>query len=233
MDQVREVVSVAHGLRKARQIRVRQPLALLKVAVLDVAALEPYRELIAAELNVKAVALVAVDAFTAEHDVERRLSVNARAAGPRIGKSVQQAIAGAKSGDWSEVGGVVTAGGIALEEGEYELTTVIGGGEDDAAAAVLPSGGFVLLDTSLTPELEAEGYARDVIRAVQDERKRVGLHVADRIHLTLTVPADRVAAVETHRELIAGETLAQDPATGAAQVTVAAGGELGIQVAKA
>lgn len=209
MDQVREVVSVAHSIRKREQIRVRQPLASLDVAVASPAGLESYAELIAAELNVKAVRLVTIDAFTAANPVERRLTVNARAAGPRIGKSVQQAIAGSKSGDWSEVGGVVTAGGIALEAGEYELATVIGGEGDDAvAAAVLPGGGFVALDTTLTPELEAEGYARDLVRAIQDQRKAEGLNVGDRIALVLTVPADKVAAVETHRELIAGEVLA-------------------------
>src|SRR5690606_24076096 len=55
MDQVREVVSVAHGLRKAKQLRVRQPLSLLRVAIEDESALEPYVGLIAEELNVKAV----------------------------------------------------------------------------------------------------------------------------------------------------------------------------------
>jgi len=209
MDQVREVVSVAHALRKKEQLRVRQPLASLDVAVASPTALEAYADLIAAELNVKAVRLLTNDAFTAANPVERRLTVNARAAGPRIGKAVQQAIAGSKSGDWSEADGVVTSGGIALEAGEYDLDTVIGGEGDDAvAAAVLPSGGFVALDTTLTPELEAEGYARDLVRAIQDQRKAEGLNVGDRISLTLTVPADRVPAVEAHRDLIAGEVLA-------------------------
>ncbi|WP_297083967.1 isoleucine--tRNA ligase, partial [uncultured Demequina sp.] len=182
MDQVREVVSTAHALRKKEQIRVRQPLASLTVAVADVDALAAYADLIAAELNVKAVHRVTVEEFTAANPVERRLTVNARAAGPRIGKDVQAAIRGSKTGDWTEVDGVVTSGGVALEEGEYELATVIGGSGDDAvAASVLPSGGFVMLDTALTDELEAEGYARDLIRTVQDTRKGSGLNVSDRI----------------------------------------------------
>lgn len=211
MDQVREVVSAAHALRKKEQIRVRQPLTSLEVAVEDPKSLQPYVALIASELNVKYVIGVTVEKFVAANPVERRLTVNARAAGPRIGKSVQQAIAGAKSGDWSEVGGVVTAGGIELVEGEYELATVIGGAEGSGfAAAVLPSGGFVGLDTTITPALEAEGYARDLIRSIQDERKNAGLNVGDRITLALTVPAERVAAVEAHRELISREVLATE-----------------------
>ncbi len=209
MDQVREVVSVAHAVRKKAQIRVRQPLAALDVAVGSPEELATYADLIAAELNIKDVRLLTVDEFTAANLVERRLTVNARAAGPRIGKSVQDAIKGSKTGDWSEADGVVTSGGVVLEAPEYELATVIGGQTDDAvAAAVLPSGGFVALDTALTPELEGEGYARDLIRSIQDTRKAAGLHVGDRIALTLTVPEDRVAAVERHRDLIAAEVLA-------------------------
>jgi len=219
MDQVREVVSAAHALRKREQIRVRQPLMSLEVAVEDPGALKPFVELIASELNVKFVVGVTPAAFVAANPVERRLTVNARAAGPRIGKQVQQAIAGAKSGDWSEPPAVdgfagVIAGGIALEPGEYDLTTVIGGdGPDAVVASVLRgtnggAGGFVLLDTAITPELEREGYARDLVRAVQDARKEAGLDVSDRISLTLTVPQERVAAVREHQEFIARETLA-------------------------
>jgi len=206
MDTVREVVSAAHALRKREQIRVRQPLKALEVAVENVRDLEPFVELIAAELNVKFVVGVSPEAFVKANPVERRLAVNARAAGPRIGKQVQQAIAGAKSGDWTETPTGVVAGGVALEEGEFELTTVIGG--EGVVASVLAGGGFVLLDTEITPELEAEGFARDLIRTIQDERKNAGLNVGDRIALAVTVPAERVGAVRTHEELIAGEVLA-------------------------
>ena len=228
MDQVREIVSLAHAVRKKEQLRVRQPLASLDVAVVSPEALAPYADLIAAELNVKSVRLVTIEAFTAANPVERRLTVNARAAGPRIGKSVQQAIAGSKSGDWSETDGAVTSGGIALEVGEYDLTTVIGGSGDDAAVAagVLPSGGFVALDTALTPELEAEGYARDLVRAIQDHRKAQGLNVGDRITLVLSVPQERLGAAEAHLDLIAREVLATS-------LTVEAGESLAIEVAKA
>ena len=213
MDLVRDIVSAAHALRKREKIRVRQPLSALEVAVDDPQALKPYVSIIAAELNVKFVVAVTPEKFVAANPVEQRLTVNARAAGPRIGKQVQQAIAGAKSGEWSESGGVVTAGGVALEPGEYELETVVGGDNPDGAAAVLRGAdgtarGFVLLQTALTPELEAEGYARDLIRLIQDERKNSGLNVGDRIVLTAHVPLEHVPAVETHKDLISREVLA-------------------------
>ena len=49
---------------------------------------------------------------------------------------------------------------------------------------MLPSGGFVVLDTAVTPELAAEGLARDLVRAVQQARRDAGLDVSDRIALT-------------------------------------------------
>ncbi len=234
MDEVREIVSVAHALRKVRQIRVRQPLAALEIAVGDIDSIADYVDLIDAELNVKSVAINTIAAFTAAHPVERKLTVNGRTAGPRLGKDVQRVIQAAKSGDWSEADGVVTAGGHVLEAGEYEIETVLGGsGEADAfAAAVLPGGGFVLLDTTITPELEAEGFARDIIRLVQDERRNAGLNVSDRIRLKLVVPADRLPAVEAHRDLISRETLAYDPATAEVLIDAVAGPDLAVIVAK-
>lgn len=102
-------------------------------------------------------------------------------------------------------------GDVPLVEGEYELVTVVGTDSDapsTVAAAVLPSGGFVVLDLALDDALLAEGYARDVVRDVQDARKAADLTVGDRIVLTLEVPADRLDAVAAHRDLIAKETLA-------------------------
>jgi isoleucyl-tRNA synthetase len=84
----------------------------------------------------------------------------------------------------------------------------------------------VALDTALTPELEAEGYARDLVRAIQDHRKAAGLNVGDRISLALTVPADRVPAVEVHLGLIAREVLATS-------LTVEAGDAQAIALSKA
>ena len=127
-------------------------------------------------------------------------------------------IKAAKSGDWSvDDAGVVTAGGIALQEGEYTLETTLADhdGTADAAAGesrasgLLSDGGFVVLDTAITPELAAEGIARDVIRAVQQARRDAGLDITDRIRIRLAAEGDDVRhAVETHRRLIMDETLA-------------------------
>jgi isoleucyl-tRNA synthetase len=65
----------------------------------------------------------------------------------------------------------------------------------------------VLLDTTTTPELEAEGLARDLIRAVQQARRTADFDVSDRIRLSLGVDEEAERAVEAHRDLIMSETL--------------------------
>ena len=70
-------------------------------------------------------------------------------------------------------------------------------------------GGFIALDTALTDELEAEGTARDAIRAIQGVRKQLALHVSDRIRVTLYAPEAVATALTAHRDLVAGEVLAE------------------------
>jgi isoleucyl-tRNA synthetase len=211
MDRAREVCSVGSSLRKARQLRARLPLGGLTVVVPEPGALEPFRSIVQDELNVKELVLVDLaTASEADFGVTQRLTVNARAAGPRLGKDVQAAIRGSKSGDWSvSPDGVVTSGGLALVEGEYALETVVSGdGADSAATAMLPGGGFVVLDTAVTPALATEGVARDLVRAVQQARRDAGLHVSDRISLTIQGSPEVFEATVDHRDLIVGETLA-------------------------
>jgi isoleucyl-tRNA synthetase len=212
MDRVQQICSTGSSLRKAANLRVRLPLQELTVVAPGADALGGFAAVVADELNLRVVRLL--DAGTAspeEFGIEQKLVVNARAAGPRLGKNVQQAIKGSKSGDWSlNDDGVVTAGGLELEPQEYSLETVVAeaaAGEGSRAAAVLPGGGFVVLNTEVTPELEAEGTARDLVRAIQQARKDAGLNVSDRIHTTVTAAQDTVDALLAHAGLVQAETL--------------------------
>jgi isoleucyl-tRNA synthetase len=218
MDRVREVCSATLSVRKANKLRVRLPLAELVVVDPDPALLEPFASVIGDEVNVKSVRLVAAgEASDAEFGISRRLTVNAREVGPRLGKDVQTAIRGSKSGDWSlQPDGTAVAGGIPLLEGEFSLDLVVEGENTSRATAVLPGEGYVALDTAVTSELAAEGIARDVVRGIASARRDAGLDVSDRIVLVLEAPSDAVAtAVTTHRDLIARETLATEVTFGA------------------
>jgi len=210
MDQVRDVCSATSALRKAAGLRNRLPLATLTVVIADADALSGFETIVADEVNVKQVRLLDAEApEAASYGISQKLAVNARAAGPRLGKDVQLAIKGSKSGDWSVAEeGTVTSGGLVLHEGEYTLETVAGSADDSAATGLLPRGGFVVLDTAVSPELAEEGVARDLVRAVQQARRDAGLDVSDRIALTIGGTPAVLEAARTHEALIANETLA-------------------------
>ena len=203
MDQVREVASTASSLRKAKKLRVRLPLPKLTVAVENPQRLEPFVDLIADELNVKTVELT--------DDIARygrfELTVNAREAGPRLGKDVQTAIKAVKAGEGVvNPDGTLTAGAAVLLPEEYTSRLVAA---DPEFTAALPGGaGLVVLDGTATPELEAEGWAKDRIRELQELRRTTGLDVSDRISVVIQVPAERDAWARTHADLIAREILA-------------------------
>ncbi|WP_310786116.1 isoleucine--tRNA ligase [Mycobacterium sp. Z3061] len=203
MDQVRDVCSAASSLRKAKKLRVRLPLLKLTVAVEDPDQLQPFTELIGDELNVKQVELTdAIDTYG-----RFELTVNARVAGPRLGKDVQAAIKAVKAGEGVvNPDGTLSAGPAVLQPEEYSSRLVAA---DPEFTAALPGGaGLVVLDGTVTPELEAEGWAKDRIRELQELRKSTGLDVSDRIAVVMSVPGERAAWAATHRDLIAGEILA-------------------------
>src|SRR5207302_781188 len=82
-------------------------------------------------------------------------------AGPRLGADVQKVIRAVKAGDWDRQGdGTVVAAGITLEPGEFDLRVTPA--DETTTRAVPCVEGVIVLDTALTPELEAEGLARDV-----------------------------------------------------------------------
>lgn len=206
MDGVRGVCSAASSLRKANRLRVRLPLHSLTVAAADAERLAPFTDLIADEMNVRAVQLSSdVDAVG-----RVEVTVNARAAGPRLGRDVQRVIKAVKAGDWTvrteDDVEVVSAAGVDLLPGEYSRRLVAAAPE---STAELPGGGgLVVIDTTLDDDLESEGWAADRIRELQEARKRAGLQVSDRITVVWEVPDARREWAERHAGRVAGEVLA-------------------------
>ena len=204
MDLVRAVCSTTLGLRKARQLRVRLPLARLTVGHPDAMSLARYADVIRDEVNVKEVRLNADPASLASVE----LAVNPRALGPRVGSAVQDVIKSVKAGNWERSGDSVTVAGVELEAEEYEVRLVAA--DPDSTSALPGNSGLVTLELAVTPELAAEGAARDVVRIVQRARRDAKLAVTDRITLTIGADGAMAEALRTHREFIAGETLAAE-----------------------
>ena len=178
------------------------------------AELKAFADVVADEVNVKAVRLLGLDdAEAAQLGVTQRLTVNARAAGPRLGKDVQAAIRASKAGDWRlEDDGRLVCGGLELLEGEYTLETVVVRRRRPGtrrSPSCRPAGSSCSTPT-VTPELAREGVARDLVRAVQQARRDAGLAVGQRIELAVGTGDGGVAgAVRANLDLVAGETLAE------------------------
>ena len=202
MDLVRDVCSATLSVRKAHQRRVRLPLNSVTVAAVDADRLADFVDVIADEVNVRRVVLTTDVASVATE----RLQLVPAKLGPRLGKDVQQVIKAHKAGDWTvEVDGV-TVGGVTLEPGEYTLDLVASG--DQASAGLGAHAGVIALDIEVNDELEVEGRARDLVRLVQQARREADFDVSDRIDLAVRASEPWIVAIEAHRELIAGETLA-------------------------
>jgi len=204
MDRVRQVCSSVHSIRKAQGLRARLPLASLTVAAADAASLAPFEDLIKDEVNVRSLRLT-----DAVGDVANQvLSVVFRVAAPRLGPLTQQAAAAARAGDWEVLAdGRARVGPAVLEPAEWELRLTPRA--PDVSRVLPDEDGVVILDVVVSPELEAEGRARDLVRLVQQERRARGLRVSDRIHLRVVLSPE-LAGVQRHTDLIAGQVLATD-----------------------
>jgi isoleucyl-tRNA synthetase len=203
MDRVRDVCSAALSVRKARGLRVRLPLATLDVVAPGAPTLTPFSDLIKDEVNVKDVRLTEDIGDKAAYE----LKLVPAALGPRLGPSMQDVMRAYKRGEYELVPGrPPVVGGVELLDGEAEVRLVPTAPE---SSATLPGGaGIVHLDTAVTPALEAEGQARDLVRTIQQARRDAGLHVSDRIVLSVRAASATIALLAPFQEFVAGETLA-------------------------
>ncbi len=205
MDLVREVCSAAHSIRKANGLRARLPLAGLTVAAVDAARLDAYRDLIGDEVNVRSVTLTEdEDRFASRH-----LTVVFKVAAPRLGPATPATAAAAKKGDWELLdGGRARVGESILEPGEFEMR--VQPLDPATTRSLAGQSGLVVVDTVLTEDLVREGLARDLVRAVQQRRRELGLDVSDRIRLEVGGDPDALKAVQEHRGWIAEQVLATE-----------------------
>ena len=205
MDAVRAAASAALRVREDAALRVRLPLGRVTVAGAGAERLHPFADLLASEINVAEVVLSDELGDAATHV----LRPNGSVLGPRLGSAAQGVFAAARSGDWHVTsGGCVVAGGHELSEGEYQLALQPA---DASTTSVLDAQQLVVvLDTTVTPELEAEGAARDLIRSVQQKRKDRDLDVTDRIELRVRWSPANLEAVRQHESLIAASVLATE-----------------------
>ena len=204
MDIIRKVVSTSLSIRKINKIRVRQPLNLLTIQSNNGNWVEEYFELIKEEVNVKNINIEEVK----NHENLVQLKINPRLLGPRIGKKVQECIQLAKEGKWKEENGIVVIGDFELNEGEYEIETVI---NDDPSIQSIEGTDFIVeMDLSVDEKLKREGVARDLVRAVQTTRREKQFDVSDFIKINLTGDKYLIDSVIQNLEFVKNQILAKE-----------------------
>ena len=217
MQVARDIVSLGRTVRTDAKVRVRQPLRRTAVHVPgDPAALEPLVDLIAEELNVHEVTFAESTARLSSW----RAKPSFRVLGPKLGPRVKDVAAALAEDDGTLASSLAAGepvsldtpgGSVELTPEDVELTQETTGGWGVAAEGGLT----VALDLEITPELEREGIARELVRVVQDARKAAGLRVSDRIELSVETAGPVAEALAEHGDWIAGETLAVSIGTAA------------------
>ncbi|MFC1655374.1 isoleucine--tRNA ligase [Patescibacteria group bacterium] len=203
MAVVRRIVNLGHSVRAKSGVKVRQPLAKVQIGLPDSvnhAIVEASKDVITEELNVKE-----LHVLTEVGDIVTKVvRPDARKLGPKHGKDVQKIIQTVKSGDFEELeDGRIKVGDVTLEKDEFEV-----GFEGKEGYDVQGEAGFVVvLDTTITPELKSEGYAREIIRYIQEMRKKAGFEVFERIYVQVKTDGDVEQAVTDFADYIKRETL--------------------------
>jgi len=203
MDQVREAASTALRLREDAGLRVRLPLSSVTIAGHGALDLREVADLLSEEINVHEVIL------SSDIDASATLNLrpNGNLLGPRLGAEVQKVFAAAKKGEWQRVSeNQVEVAGHLLESSEFDL--MLEPTDPTTTASLKANDAVVILDTEVTPELEAEGSARDLIRLIQQSRKDADLEVTDRIFAAVEWSPANLIEVKSHEATILAAVLA-------------------------
>ena len=178
MNLAQNIVSLGLSWRARNKIRTRQPLAWIKITQ-DLP--DYYKDIIKEELNVK-------DVIVSQDLAKKIAKPEGRKIWPKYGKNVQFIIKNAKEGNfeklvWDKIKVFTENGEFILDSDEYTIEFVAA---DDSLDLESWFGIVVALDKNITQDLLLEGYARDLIRFIQEARKEASYHVADRIKLEIS-----------------------------------------------
>jgi isoleucyl-tRNA synthetase len=200
MATTRRAVELVRTLRGQAGLKVRQPLARLWLALPggELPERDALLALLADEVNVKSVELMGDESEL----VERRVKPLLPRIGKKLGPAIPAVMAAARAREFEiHPDGSVTLAGVTLGPDEVEILA----SPRPGTAVAHDDGLVVVIDTTITPELRAEGDARELQRAIQDLRREAELALDDRIEVWVDPLPDAIAPF---LEAVAGDTLA-------------------------
>lgn len=209
MESAKQIVELARNVRNETGIKTRQPLSELIVSLdrdFDVAG---YEDIVKDEINVKSIVVQNSDSGF----VDFTLKLNLKVAGKKYGKNVGPMQAYLKALSAEQTREAVTSGSLVFTSAEGEAVTITTEEllvEKQAKSGFASASGYgltVALNTEITPELEQEGWVREVIRAVQDTRKKLDLAIEKRIDLVLEVDDELKTALQQFDEVLQDNVL--------------------------
>ncbi len=204
MDRVQAICNTALSIRNARNLRVRLPLKRLTVIAPEEAFSNRFTDIIRDEVNVKEL----YSSHTFNDYATLKLQINFPILGKRLPDKIKQIIPESKKGAWRQLpGGKLAILDAVLEPEEFTLILEPKPEFKERAQALSDNSALVLLDIEVTPELEQEGAARDLVRAIQQARKDAGFNVSDRIGVTLHCSPTMRLAAQAHLSYISQQTL--------------------------
>lgn len=211
MGLVQDICTLAHSLRKKEGIGVRQALHSIAIPVTDSTVregVEPLKQLILEEVNLKEVD------FVEGQMVRKSVKPNFRVMGKKFGKQMKAAAAVVTAFSQEQIAQLENAAlTIHVEGTDYELTRedVEITAQDMPGWSVTSDGSLtVALDITITPELKAEGVARDVVRMIQNSRKQQNFEYKDHIIVTLPDTEEHRNMLSLHKAYVASQVWADD-----------------------
>lgn len=197
METVRQVVELARNIRNETGLKTRQPLSRLLLVMEQPLSVERFGSIIQEEINVKDIQVLEEDADMVDLSFKLNLKLAGRTYGPLVGP-IQQALKGlageAARQAWKD--GYIE---VVLEEKAVRISMeelLVEKKAKDGLASASGYGITAALDTALTAELTEEGMVREVVRIIQDYRKKLELPIDKRVLLVLDAGPELALALD-------------------------------------
>jgi isoleucyl-tRNA synthetase len=196
MDLIRDICSCALAIRDNKNLRVRLPLQSLTIIGKQANKLLNFKEIIADEVNVKEV-LISDDI---EQYSEMKLQVNFKKIGAKYGVKMKEISEAIQKNKWRKINDkLIEIADVELIDDEFEIKlTTKNYDENKFAVMSLPSNDYlIMLDIEISKDLEDEGITRDIVRAIQQNRKEANLDISQKISLEIFSTSSRIIQVVT------------------------------------